>query len=383
MINSLLRLLAISSLALGLGLTLLPADAAHADEFPPAPPLTLEEDPADDGGAPIEEAAPATVTTSGDPMAASPGTITFDDATVTTTTAPRRLRRRSTWSLGIEVGTGWYPEPEGIIGVTPPAGTTLFNWDANDLAAGIGARLTVTRALRGCDRLEFRGSYMGWSDDSSQTGRFGFRPTPGGALTLSPVATATLESEVDLWSLEVNWWKPLGGSGRSRFEWGFGARVVSLTDTATAKNWAGLAGAAANLEGEAQNTLWAGQAMGAWRLQPTRSLAFAVIGKALAGALNRDLTEKDTSIVTGGPTSNASTERTDFGWGLEGEVRAVWRPWSRVGITASYTVLFLDDVSRGSEIMDFAQTATGSVQILDTTDSILVHTLYLGVHLDL
>lgn len=344
---------------------------AHADETelpePPAMDEPTAEAPAEP--APAEPAAPE---------------VMLEDVTVAEPTRTRVLRRGTParWYVELELGAGVYPDPEGIIGLDPGAGLMPYRWDLNEFDAGGAIRANVGRYIRPCERLELRGSFQGWEEDSRQTGRFGFSPTPGAAPIVSPTSAATLENEVRLWSVEVNWWKTIPGSRRSRFSWGLGGRVIGLTDKASAKDWVGLA-ADAYLEGKARNTLWAGQVMGAWHLRPNDRFELAVIGKGLFGALNRDLSEKDTSIVTGGPTSDAERERTDFGWGLEGEVRATWRPWARVGFTLAYTALFLDDVSRGHEILDFSQAATGSVQINDAKDSVVVHTLYFGVHLDI
>ncbi|MDF1701657.1 MAG: hypothetical protein P1V36_10925, partial [Planctomycetota bacterium] len=347
-----------------------PLPAAPAMAFDDAPPA---------GDAPALDTAAAA-----DEVTSAPAVL--DDVTMPAagTTAPTLRRGKpASWYVGLEAGAGIHDDPEGLLGLAPPGGRPAFDWGENDFDPGFAGRVTVGRYLRACERIELRGSFQNWSADSRQTGRlFGFTPTPGGALAVSPAATATLENEVDLWSLELNWWKTIPSARTSRFSWGLGARVVSLTDTASAKDWVGLA-ANSYLEGEARNTFWAGQLMGAWHLRPSSRFEFAVIGQLLGGALNRDLTEKDTSIVTGGPTVNAERERTDFSWGVEGEVRAMWRPWARVGITASYTVLFLDDTSRGHEILDFTQAATGSVQINDVTDSTIVHTLYFGVHFDI
>lgn len=306
--------------------------------------------------------------------------VTVEEVSVDACCLTRRTRPR--WYAELEIGAGIYPDPEGILGLPIGRAAMPYDWDLNDFDAGGAIRATVSKYTRGCDRIELRGSYQGWQADSRQTGRFGFSQTPGGAVQISPTSEATLENEVDLWSVEFNWWKAQRGSRTSFFAWGLGGRVIGLTDTGIAKDWVGLA-PGAYLEGKARNTLWAGQVMGAWHLRPSRKFEFAVVGKALAGALNRDLSEKDASIVTGGATTDAERERTDFGWGLEGEVRAMWKPWARVGFTASYTILFLDDVSRGHEILDFSQAATGSVQIQDVKDSVVVHTFYFGVHFDL
>ena len=367
------------ALAAALALPLGVATTAHAEDAPaevaPAEAAAADAVPADEVATDV---APADTAVAVDD-------VVLDDVTLEAvpTTAPVLRRGKPVrWYVEAEIGAGIYPDPEGIMGLNPGAGITPYSWDQNDFDGGGAIRLNVGRHIRRCERVELRMSWQGWQQDSRQTGRFGFSQTPGGAVMVSPTSEATLENEVYLGSIEFNWWKTIPGPRTSRFAWGLGGRVISLIDKAIAKDWVGLA-PNAYLEGKARNTLWAAQAMGAWHLRPSSRFEFAFIGKALAGALNRDLTEKDTSIVTGGATTNAERERTDFGWGLEGEVRAMWRPWARVGITASYTVLFLDEVSRGHEILDFSQAATGSIQIQDAKDSVVVHTLYFGVHFDI
>ncbi len=369
------------------------AAPAAAEDFPPAPPLPALDPlaaPADDAPPPAEapEApdAPAPADAAPDPVdAPADAAVILEDVTAQPEAAPTTRMTRgkpARWYVGVEAGVGLYDDPDGIMGLPVAGAPPSYSWSPISHDPGFAARLTVGHYWKQCQRLELRGSYQGWSADSSQTGRFGFSNVPGGAVIPSPTSMATLENEAHLWSLEFNWWKTIPSSQRSRFSWGLGARVISLTDKAIAKDWVGLA-PDAYLEGKARNTLWALQAMGAWHLRPTRRFQIDVIGKVLGGALNRDLSEKDTSIVTGGPTSNAKRERTDFGWGAEAEVKATWRPWARVGITASYTLLFLDDVSRGHEILDFSQAATGSLQITDAKDSMLVHSFFLGVHFDI
>ena len=125
------------------------------------------------------------------------------------------------------------------------------------------------------------------------------------------------------------------------------------------------------------------EVMAAYRGRPSRQLSWSVSGKALLGWMNRDMTETDTSIVTGGPTTNGAREETGFSWGFELEVSALWRVMSRIGITASYTLLYLDEVSRVENALDFAQAATGSLQMKDATDSALIHAFFVGVRIDI
>lgn len=299
--------------------------------------------------------------------------------------APRleRDQGRLTWYVGVEGGISLFEDPKGILGPALPAGNTPFDWGANSYDSAFAARLTVGRHLAECQRLEFRGSWSSWDAESSQTNRrFGYSQNPGGALILSPPVTATLENETDLWSFEINWWRTTPPRGNSRLEYALGARVIRLEDTASATNFVGLA-PGSFLRGEADNTLWAAQGAVAWRLGAWQRFELGVSVKGMLGLLNRDLSERDASIVTGGPTTNASRERTDFGWALEGEVQAIFRPVSRVGITATYSLLLMGDMTRAHEMLDLSRAATGSVQIREAQDNLVVHSLFLGVRIDL
>ncbi|MDJ0521852.1 MAG: BBP7 family outer membrane beta-barrel protein [Planctomycetota bacterium] len=295
----------------------------------------------------------------------------------------RHASSRTVWDVTAEVGLTLIEDPEGILGEPVPGGVTPFDYGVNSYDPAFAARFTVGyRDGRGT-RWEGRFAWLGSADDSSrQTGQFGFRTQPGGTLLLSPTATTTLSTETEAWSGEINWWRQWSCDPCALIEYGIGARVIAIDDEVTATNWAGLA-PNAFLSAEAQNRFIGAQLMAAYRSQPTGSFSWSASGKVLLGWMNRDLTESDTSIVTGGTTTNGSREETDFTWGFELEVSALWRVMNRIGITASYTLLYLDEVSRVEDVLDFSQAATGSLQMKDASDSALIHAFFVGVRLDI
>jgi hypothetical protein len=295
----------------------------------------------------------------------------------------RRAPSRQTWDLTVEAGLSILEDPEGILGEPLPAGLTPFDFGRNSYDPAFGVRITAGYSTGRGTRWEARITYLGSADASSrQTGQFGFRTTPGAPLLTSPVATTTLANETEIWSGEFNYWRQWKCDPCSEIHWGLGGRFIAIDDEATATNWAGLA-PNAFLSAEADNRFLGAQLMGSWRQRPSPKFSWAASAKLLVGWMNRDLTESDVSIVTGGATTNGSREETDLTWGFELEVSALWRVMSRVGITASYTLLYLNEVSRVEDVLDFAQAATGSLQMKDSGDSALIHAFFVGVRIDI
>jgi hypothetical protein len=309
----------------------------------------------------------------------------MQDVPVPPDTSSVRLERQDAplrWYAAVEGGVGTTEDPSGVLGVTPPVGVGHLLWDENDYSAHFGVRVTAGRYLRSCERLEARGFWLHWQADSLHEGQFAYTQVPGGPLLLSPGVGVTLENKTTIWGGEVTWWRTLRSSGPSRLELGLGGRLLRVQDRAIGRDWVGLTNGVAELEGKADSTLWAAQGAAAWRLGAWKRFEVAVLGKGMVGLLDRDLREHDTSIVTGGTTTDAHRERTQLGWALEGEIQATFRPVRRVGITAAYSLLLIGDVTRANEMLDFSQAATGSLQIRDTKSSLLVHALWFGVRID-
>ncbi len=295
----------------------------------------------------------------------------------------RRTPRAAQWDVTIEGAFTRFEDPDGILGEPVPPATPTFDFGRNSYDGQIGARLTIGRRASAQTRWQLRGSWLGGFDDTSrQTGRFGFRPAPGGAVALSPTASADIHNDTDIWSIELNGWRRVRCNACSQLDLGIGARVLGIEDRARATNWAGLAGNSF-LEAQADNRFLGLQAMAQWTRRVTPRFEIGLTGKALLGAMNRDMAERDVSIVTGGVTTDGSREKTEFGWGFELEVSVLWRVMARVGITASYSMLYLSDITRAEQALDLSQAATGSVQLRDRSDSTLLHSFFVGVRIDI
>jgi len=287
------------------------------------------------------------------------------------------------WDITAEAGLTLFEDPDGILGEQMGTDSQPFRYGVNTFDPGFAARLTVGYSTGRRTRWEVRAAWLGSVDASSrQTGRFGFRSAPGAPLLLSPLASTALTSETEVWSGEVNWWKTCSCDPCSQLDWGIGARVIGVDDDASATNWVGLA-PDSFLEAEIDNRFYGAQLMAAWRQRPSSTFSWAASGKVILGWMNRDMSEADTSIVTGGVTTSGAREETGFSWGFELEVSAMWRVMSRIGITASYTLLYLDEVSRVGDSLDFGQAATGSLQWKDNGDTALFHSFFVGVRIDI
>lgn len=292
-------------------------------------------------------------------------------------------RRRTRWDVAAEGGLSFFEDPSGILGEPLPAGVTPFRWGAHVYDGAFGLRFTVGFRA-GLNRWEGRGTYWGsWDDRSRQTGQFGFRPAPGGALALSPAgASASLSNETRAWSGELNWWRTLDCNDCWHISAGLGARYLRIDDEALARNWVGLA-PNSFLQGEVENRFLGAQLLGDLRMFASPSFEIGMTLKVLLGAMGRDLQERDTSIVTGGATLNAVREESGFAWGLEGEIGVLYRLTPRLGVRAAYTILVLDQVGRAEDTLDLAQAATGSVQLFDRADIAVLHALFVGLRIDL
>ncbi|MDJ0521159.1 MAG: BBP7 family outer membrane beta-barrel protein [Planctomycetota bacterium] len=358
-----------------------PVDTPPAPELPPAVP------PADDGepgeASPPHESSPVVPPP---PMEAVPAPMEVIQPEDVTPCEPIVMRRRcnpcNRWDFTLEGALSLFDDPEGILGEPLPAGTTPFDWGLNELDEAFGGRVTVGYSVGRRYRVEGRFTWLGeWEGSSRQTAQFGTRPTPTAAVAVSPALTSTLTSETEMWGGELNVWRTIRADRCSQWDVGLGARYLRIDDTARATNWTGFP--TADLLSEAENGFFCGQICGAYRRNMSSRFQVSFVGKVLLGGMSRDLSESDTRIVTGGPTANAVLEESDFAVGLEGEIGALWRISSRFGVTASYSILYVTEVARANEILDFSQGATGSVQLQDRTDSVVVHSFFFGFRVDL
>jgi hypothetical protein len=271
----------------------------------------------------------------------------------------------------------WLSDPEGTVGEPVPAGTPALDWGENTYDPEIGGRVTVRFPFGQRDSLEVRAGWYGAFEASSlQVGSFGFAPPPG---SVSAPVTAILSNEAEVWSGEATWWRDACPTGCARWSTGLGIRYVGFLETARVQT--GVIGAgAAFVESDVDNHFLAGQLAARVRWDVGRNLELSVTGKGLLGAIRREVDVSDANLFSGGAHSAAS-EETEFGWGAELEVGALWRLSNCFGITAGYTALFVGEVVRGHDGMDFSQASTGAVQAQQVTDEVLIHGFFVGIQL--
>jgi hypothetical protein len=283
-------------------------------------------------------------------------------------------KRVGSWRFNLEAAASLMPAPEGVLGATPPAGFTSLDWGRNDYGIAIGGRLTVGYRMAPRDEIEARVTVLGqWDDSSRQTGSFGFTNVTGN----SPVAAATLTSEAELQSYEGMWWRELCCTGTTTTHVGAGLRYVHFEERARARDWAGLA-PTSRLDGTSHNELFAAQLGGAVRFRPATKWEFTVSGKALVGLMARELIVDEDAILSGG-VKQAVDNDTTLGYGLELELHGTYRWSSCISLTAGYTGLFLGEVVRAHEMFDFSRGVTGAVQALQRSESLVVHSVFLGI----
>ena len=347
---------------------------AYDEPVPPAPPAPPEAPPVQAPPVILETAPPVVeVVPPGAYLPPQPPPATESWQAAPVARAPR-LRRAPPppWRLQVEAGFSLLDEPEGNLG-SPAAGLSPLSWDVNDYTPALGGRVTLSRCLWGADIEGRLAYYGGWEDDSRQTGAFGFANVFG----QSPTATTTLVSEADLLSGELNYWRDLQEGCSTRFRYGVGLRYINFEESAEARNWVGLA-PDSFLNGEADNEFLGGQLMGAYIWEPAELLTVALSAKAFFGVMGRDIIIDEVSILSGG-RKRATNEDSEFSWGLELGIDASWAINNCLSLTLGYSALYLDEVVRGHDALDFSRGATGAVQAIQVTDSIWVHSLWLGL----
>jgi hypothetical protein len=132
------------------------------------------------------------------------------------------------------------------------------------------------------------------------------------------------------------------------------------------------------VESNADNQFFGGQVAARARWEVGRNLELGVTAKGLLGAIRREVDVSDLNAFSGG-LHGASSDDTEFGWGAEVEVSALWRINRCFGVTLGYQALFLGDVVRAHEGMDFSRVDTGAVQARQETDGVLIHGVFAGI----
>jgi hypothetical protein len=290
-------------------------------------------------------------------------------------------RRLGRLDLTLEGTVSWLEGPEGPLGEETGA-VNAVRWDDLDYEVGIGARASVALRLTTLDRVRARGWWLGgWEDDLSTTGVYGFSPPP----TTSPSSTVALAQEADLWSASLDWMRELVCCGIYRLEGFVGPRVTVFDEAATA-NIASLgvvgAGPTGVVRADAENVFYGAEIGAAATAYATSQWTFGAQGAVLLGILQKEVRVADSGLFTPGAKTAAADEE-GFGWGVEVDLGATWRPTPRFGLTVGYQFLHFADVTRAHAAMDFSQFATGQVQARSPDDDVTVHTVFAGVTLNL
>ena len=139
-----------------------------------------------------------------------------------------------------------------------------------------------------------------------------------------------------------------------------------------------LATGARFVDSDVDNDFFGLQANVAVHIDANQCLEFYASGKGMFGVLNKDIDVSDDSIFAGG-THSAHSEDDEFVFGVDFELGFVWRITRNIGITGGYELLFLDDVQRAEDAMDFSRSNTGAVQARQEPDQLVVHSVFLGV----
>ena len=281
------------------------------------------------------------------------------------------------WLIRAEAGMGGVEPPDGLLGDGLPPNLQGFDWGEIKCSGALAARLTLGYRIAPCDLIELRGTWWGTrSGEDRQTGHFGFQNQNG----VSPRATATLENESTLWSAELGWWHRIADCGCWEWRGGLGFRYLRFDEMATARDWVGLA-PTSFLQSDVENSLYAGQLMGAWAYAPGR-WAFTLSGRLFLGSMNRKVRIDEDSILSGGVKAGEA-EATEFGWGVEAGFDILFRLNRCLALTAGYSFLYASEVTRANDAMDFTQAITGAVQPSTRAGSVYAHAIMLGIQVDL
>ncbi|MHC4549986.1 MAG: BBP7 family outer membrane beta-barrel protein [Planctomycetota bacterium] len=315
------------------------------------------------------------------PPAKTPGQKTRPRPVPPPTPAEQKERLR----VAIEGLIAFLEGPQGTFG-EPSGMADQLMWDVlSDGMAG-GARLGAAYELGARDWLEARGTwYSEFDDQATQTGVFGFRPTPGGALGVSASNTATFAWSAKVWSGELNWWHLWRDLEEMQASFVVGFRYLDHDERVSATNWLTDFGAGADpfVASEVQNRFLGGQAgLGATYRPGGRKLELVGSIKALFGAMLREVEVRDQAIFSGG-LHVGRIEEDDFVFGFDLDVGI--RIWfsERLAATLGYNLLFVNDIVRAHDALDFTQSATGAVQpTTRTLDTLVIHSVMIGVILD-
>jgi hypothetical protein len=288
--------------------------------------------------------------------------------------------RYGCFEITIEGTFGVMNDPANVLGepILAP-GAPQYDWDLLDYEWEFGARGALRYQFQAQSWLELKGAYYGsWESTSNQPGRrFGFLPTPP---FVSGVSSGVLTSEADLIGFELNYVNELDCAGCVRWDMLVGARYMMFEEEANAtfNPNAGLGlFTPGRVNSDVENTYIAGQLgiIGHWDVSDRFEINASV--KAILGNLNRQAVVTDANIFVGGPHRSAS-EEDEVTFGTELELGMKYRLTPRIAVTAGYNLLFLDNVLRANDAMDFTKSVSGAVQARQELDQLLVHTVFVG-----
>ncbi len=293
-----------------------------------------------------------------------------------------RIGRWDVTLAGQFSGTG---SPDGILGEDLFVPGNHLKWNDVDYDGELGGRVGVSYRVEPQSRIEFVGTYYGSPEASdAQQGQFAARPGVTGLGDISRIVDATFTSDAETWGAELNWWTELSCKGHWRMDAGLGARYLSFEETArvdfvTSPLFVGPFPVADGFVNSlAENDFYGGQLCLAAHYDADCRFEFGASLKALFGSIDRNLTVSDDSIFAGG--GHTAREGDDeFVFGLNLDLSATWHVTPHVAILAGYDLLFLDNVQRADDGMDFSQSNSGAVQAEQNPDQLVIHSLFLGV----
>lgn len=275
-----------------------------------------------------------------------------------------------------EGGFALMQDPEGPLGLDSGAANQI-QWDENELDTSFAARLAVgSRMGRGSVEAEATW-YDTFEGDSAQTGVFGFAPPAGSVSAATPAA---LSSEVDLWTGHATWWCPKRQGRCDTWSLGLGVRTVYFREIAKAEGLTIPGAGAGRIESDAENRFIGAEIGVRYERRMGSRWTVQAYGLGLFGSINRDLSVRDTSIFSPG-AHRATSEADEFAWGVNAGVRLGWRLSSRLTLTASYDLLFLDGVVRGHDAIDTSRAGTGAVQARQSEGDFIAHAVFVGLEL--
>jgi hypothetical protein len=294
------------------------------------------------------------------------------------------------FELSLQGTYTWLPDPEHAFGID-----TFFpdqlRWDNLEYEPEFGGRVAARYAVGPYDKIEARFAYFGEFEDSQrQTGVFGYAPAappppiPGVAEGVAGPFTANFAMESTLWTAELNWWSEWFCDGRWRVDTVVGARAIAFDEEADVSGFdpafnPGFPGAPF-VHSDTENLFLGVQAGARAHYDLNQCIELNASLKGMLGNINRKTVVSDNSVFSGGPHSG-SLEEDEFVWGFEAEVGVRWRLVRWLSIEAGYSLLFLDDVQRANDALNFGASTSGAVQAQSDPDQLYAHTLFAGVTL--